>query len=380
VIEDLENLPEVSFIDNATLEDVKAAMVADYKKRYAEITGYEPILGKADAVTLLMYAAAVQIYQTMKYVDIGAKMSLLKYSAGDYLDNLGALKGVLRLPEAPAVVTERFTLSALQADTVVIPIGTRVTDGRLYFETTEYAEIPAGELYVDVVMTCQTSGTDGNGIEIGRLNILVDPIPYMQSVENIEATAGGSYREADDPYRERIYLAPDRYSVAGPEAAYIYWAKSQSAAVLDVAVFSPVPGQVIVEFLTTGGEIPTAAQIAAMADWLNDAEIRPLTDQVTVQAPSIATFDVDFTYYISAKDRAKAAAIQAAVAKAVDEYVLWQQSHIGQDIVPDRLIQLVREAGAKRLVIRLPDFQVVGAEGVARLGQMSISYGGLEDA
>lgn len=380
MIEDLENLPEVSFIDNATLEDVKAAMVADYKKKYAEITGYEPVLGKADAVTLLMYAAAVQIYQTMKYVDIGAKMSLLKYSAGDYLDNLGALKGVLRLPEAPAVVTARFTLSALQADTVVIPIGTRVTDGKFYFETTDYAEIPAGELYVDVVMTCQTSGTDGNGIEIGRLNILVDPIPYMQSVENIEATAGGSYREADDPYRERIYLAPDRYSVAGPEAAYIYWAKSQSAAVLDVAVFSPVPGQVIVEFLTTGGEIPTAAQIAAMTDWLNNAEIRPLTDQVTVQAPSIVAFDVDFTYYISAKDRAKAAAIQAAVAKAVDEYALWQQSHIGQDIVPDRLIQLVREAGAKRLVIRSPDFQVVGAEGVARLGQMSISYGGLEDA
>lgn len=380
MIDELENLPDISFIENKTLDDVKTDMVADYKKKYAELTGYEPVLGKADAITLLMYAASVQIYQTMLYVDTGAKMNLLKYSMSDYLDHLGSLKGVTRLPEACAVVTERFTLSAAQSIVTAIPVGTRVTDGALYFESTEYAEIPAGDMYTDVVMTCQTAGADGNGVEAGRLAVLVDPIPYMEKVENIEVTAGGSSEEADDPYRERIYLAPDRYSVAGPEAAYVYWAKSQSAAVIDVAVFSPVPGQVIVEFLTTGGELPTSAQLAAMEEWLMDEEIRPLTDQVIVQAPTIVDFDVDITYYISKKDKPKAAAIQANVAAAVEEYILWQQSHIGLDIIPDKLIQLCREAGAKRLAVRSPEFTIVGDDGVARLGSQSVSYGGLEDA
>ena len=113
---------------------------------------------------------------------------------------------------------------------------------------------------------------------------------------------------------------------------------------------------------------------------LNDEEIRPLTDQVTVQAPTVVPFDVDITYFISNRNRATAAAIQANVAAAVEEYILWQQSHIGLDIVPDRLIQLCREAGAKRIMVRSPAFQVVGDDGVARLRNQSISYGGLEDA
>ena len=380
MIEELENLPDISFIEDKTLDDVKSDMIADYKKKYAELTGYEPVLGKADAVTLLMYAASVQIYQAMLYVDTGAKMSLLKYSASDYLDHLGALRGVTRLPEACAVVTERFTLSAVRNVATAIPAGTRVTDGALYFESTAYMEIPAGDMYVDVVMICQTAGTSGNDIEVGRLSTLVDPIPYMDKVENIEITAGGSDVEADDSYKERIYLSPDRYAVAGSEAAYIYWAKSQSAAVVDVVTFTQTPGEVIVEFLTTGGEIPTSAQITAMEEWLENEGIRPLTDKVIVQAPSTVNFDLDFTYYISNKDRSKAAAIQANVAAAVEEYILWQQSHIGLDIVPDKLIQLCREAGAKRLTVRSPEFAIVGNGCVARLGSQSVSYGGLEDA
>lgn len=380
MIEELENLPDISFIDDTTLEDVKSRMISNYKAKYTELTGHTPVLGKADAITLLMYAAAVEIYQTMKYVDLAGKMNLLKYSLSGYLDHLGAFKGVTRLPESAAVATIRFTLAAIQSSVVAIPLRTRITDGAMYFETTVYAEIPAGDEYVDVVAICQTSGADGNGIEAGKLNTLVDPIPYVASVTNLETTAGGADTENDDAYRERIYLAPDKYSVAGPEAAYIYWAKSQSPAVLDVAVFSSVPGQVIVEFLTTGGQLPTSAQISAMEDWLQSAEVRPLTDQVIVQAPEVVNFDVDITYYISANDRVKAAAIQAAVAKAVEDYILWQQSHIGMDIVPDKLIQLCREAGAKRIVVSSPEFVVVGPGSVARLQSQSVAYGGLEYA
>ena len=38
LINEIANLPDVSFIDNITLDDVQAGLVADYEKKYKEIT------------------------------------------------------------------------------------------------------------------------------------------------------------------------------------------------------------------------------------------------------------------------------------------------------------------------------------------------------
>ncbi|MRT52098.1 baseplate assembly protein, partial [Xylella fastidiosa subsp. multiplex] len=47
-----------------------------------------------------------------------------------------------------------------------------------------------------------------------------------------------------------IVLAPEGYSVAGPEGAYIYHAISAHADVLDVSATSPTPGDVIITVLS----------------------------------------------------------------------------------------------------------------------------------
>ena len=90
MISELANLPDISFIDDMTLTRLQAKMVSDFQTRYKEITNTEYALQRADPVSLCLYAAAVQIYQAMLYVDHKGKMNLLKYSTGDYLDHLGA--------------------------------------------------------------------------------------------------------------------------------------------------------------------------------------------------------------------------------------------------------------------------------------------------
>ena len=41
MIKEIANLPDISFIGNKTLDEVQAKMVADYEKRYKEITKKE---------------------------------------------------------------------------------------------------------------------------------------------------------------------------------------------------------------------------------------------------------------------------------------------------------------------------------------------------
>ncbi len=56
--------------------------------------------------------------------------------------------------------------------------------------------------------------------------------------------------ESDDRFRMRIPLSLEGHSTAGPVGAYKFHTFSVSAAVKDVAVLSPAPGQVDVIVLT----------------------------------------------------------------------------------------------------------------------------------
>ncbi len=380
MINAIKNLPEVSFIDGKTLDDVQSEMVADYEAKYKEVTGRTLTLRRADPETLKLYAVSVQIFQILMHIDMAGKMDLLKYAYGDFLDNLGALRGVTRLPAYPAKAIVRFTLSAVQTSAVTIPQGTRVSNGDiLYFATDDVAEIAIGSTYVDVPCTCLDDGEVGNGQIAGVLNTLVDPIAYIGSVANTEETTGGSEIESDEDFADRIYLAPGSYSVAGPTDAYIYHTKSYSSSIGDVEVSSPDACEVEVRFLMADNSMPTAGIISEVQEYLSADDKRPLTDQLTVLAPTGQNFNIDVTYYINKSDTDKAVSIQAAVNAAVAEYIAWQTGTIGKDINPSVLTQMMVAAGAKRVNVVSPAFTTVPTGSVARINTQTVTYGGLED-
>lgn len=177
-------------------------------------------------------------------VEDAASQTALKYARGTALDALGERLNVMRLAGTPATTVLRFTLSSVRNVATAIPQWTKATaDSEVYFATDAPATIPAGDMSVDVPATCTGPGEVGNGYLPKALSTLVDKIPYIQSVENVTETAGGSDgelydEEGDDHFRERIRLAVSALSVAGPERAYEYWAKSADAAIVDVSVIS----------------------------------------------------------------------------------------------------------------------------------------------
>lgn len=379
MIDEILNLPDVSFIDDMQLEDVQMQMVRDYQDRYKEITGKDVVLDRADPMSLILYALSIQVYQALLYVDKTGKQDLLKYSYGAYLDNLAAMKGITREQAKPSRAMIRFTLSGIRPSTVEIPEGTRVTNGEVYFQTESHAEIPAGDSSVDVVAECMTSGVAGNNLEVGEINILVDPVPYVAKVVNTEPTTGGADIEDDDTLKDRIYIAPSKYSVAGSEESYRYWVKTYNSNISDVLVYSNDPVDVVIEFIMNDGELPSESMLLGVQKFLSDEQIRPLTDRVTVKAPETVEYKVNVKYFVNKSDLKKVDTIKTAVNTAVDDYIQWQRSKIGRDINPSQLIQQMVSAGAKRVEVALPVFQVIGKANVAKLSSKTVTYGGLED-
>lgn len=377
----IAKLPEISFIDGRSIEDIRSEMVADYEAYMAKETGAAYTLNRAAPHRMEIYAAAAQIYQAMQYIDRAGKSNLIKYSYGDYLDNVAAFRGLRRESASAATTTIRFTLSVARETATAIPQGTRVGNGnQVYFATDAYAEIPAGETTLDVPATSTMPGADANGIAPGALDTLADPVPYMESAVNLTKTEGGAEIESDESLAERVYLAPGAYSVAGPEAAYIYFAKMYNQTVGDVVVTSDTTaGHVEVRFILNDGATPGEEMIDGMADYLRSNGIRPETDTVTVSAPEEVQYRINMTYWINCSDSAQAVKVQESVQNAVRDYTAWQRK-IGRDINPDALRRLVMNAGAKRTEIRAPTYAVVPGICVAALdGEAAVQYGGLED-
>jgi len=374
------NLEEISFIDGVTLEELRKETIADYEERYQEITGKAKTLYPADPMRILINSFILQLYQGYLYIDRAGKQNLLRYSYGPFLDHIGALRGITRMVAKPAKVTVRFTLSAVQNSVIGIPKGTRVSGGDMnYFVTDSYGDIAVGNRSVDIDCTCVLTGTVGNGYEAGQLNVLVDPIAYIEKVENINLSEGGSDMESDESFSERIYLAPSAYSVAGPKEAYIYWMKTYSSVISDVRVEMITPGNVDIRIILKNGEIPKESFLQGATAFISDSNIRPLTDNVTVAAPDVVPFDLTVTYYIKRNDSSRMESISEAVDSAVKEYVLWQKEKIGRDINPSELIRRVMEAGAKRVAINSPTHTDIPKGSLAICSHIAVSYGGMED-
>ncbi|QKV52646.1 baseplate assembly protein [Comamonas antarctica] len=213
-----------------------------------------------------------------------------------------------KLP-APTVVTvpdAEAILAALKADLIAaMPVELRtLTAATLGLESeplTKWLERLAYQLVVErsarndsahAVMLAYAQGSDLDQLAVffgvQRLTITeADPaaVPPVAAVMEDDAT-----------FRTRIQLAPRGYSVAGPVGAYVYHAKTADGQVLDAAATSPSPGTVIVSVLARDGSgVPPQALLAKVAAAVNAEDVRPLTDEVIVQAAGIVP------YLISAK-------------------------------------------------------------------------------
>lgn len=376
----LSDLPKFEFVDAN-----KDAVVAELLSMFKTITGRT--LAKGDPVRLFVLVIANAFVLLLNKINETGKMNLLAYSKGAALDHIGAPFGVERIQATGATTTMRITASTTRPEGVQIPKGTRFTAGDGIMFATEQAHfILNGDTQIDVKAECLTLGEVGNGYSIGAISTLVDPIPFVASVENITVSEGGGDMEDDDAFRDRIHEAPESFSVAGPTGAYEYHAKSVSKLISSVKVVSPKPGDVVVYPILSTGELAGAEILDAVNAKLSHRYIRPLTDNLSIKAPAKKEYSINVKYFISQDNQYVAEEIGRRVTNAVESFITWQKEVAGRDINPSELTKCIVAAGAKRVEITAPVFTHV-KDGVkednyevelAFCTDSTITFGGVE--
>lgn len=200
--------------------------------------------------------------------------------------------------------------------------------------------------------------------------------------------------EDDDDFRDRITLAPSSFSVAGPEAAYVFHARSASGDVLDASATSPEPddikalvyqvlathdaseqlmadmraaldaaawpGQVFVSVLSRQGNGQADPSLLATVEATVSAEtVRPLTDYVTVQSADIVEFAVDAELRTFAGPDSSVA---IAAAKANLATYLAESRRLGRDITLSGLYAALQVAGIQEVILHSPTATVTVSE------------------
>lgn len=166
--------------------------------------------------------------------------------------------------------------------------------------------------------------------------------------------------EGDAAFRARIQLAPESLSVAGPEGAYVFWAKS-IADVLDVSVTSPTPGDVVLSVLSRAGTgIPAQTTLDAVTAKLED--VRPLTDQVTVQAATLVNYAIEATVYTF--DGPDPAAVIADCEVCAAAYAA-KQKRLGLDITLSGIYAALHRPGVQRVELTAPAATIIVSESEA---------------
>lgn len=372
--------PDIQFVETDT-ETIINSMIALFELMYEEMTGKKKKVYPGSPERLFISWCAAIVIQQRVLIEETAKKNVPRYAEGEYLDSLAELfHDIERLPAEPAVATFRCYISEQQPQSVYVPAGTRITfDGEITFATTEELEIKAGEIYGDVVAECQTAGTVGNDLAPGQVTEIVDVYDYFLSVENITKTSGGTDEEEDAEYYYRMRESMESFSTAGPENGYIYFAKSVSTAISDIAATSPEAGVVDVRVLLKDGQEATETILQQIEEKLNAKDVRPMTDIVTVSVPDKNIFNVDLTYYIEKNTQASSTIIAQEANAAVEKYIEWQTEKMGRDINPSKLVELMMAAGIKRVDVREPVFCVVENTHVATLGDKNVINGGNEN-
>ncbi|SFO51567.1 Phage-related baseplate assembly protein [Variovorax sp. OK605] len=164
-------------------------------------------------------------------------------------------------------------------------------------EVQAYQELEMRQRINDAAKACMLAYARGTDLDNLAANYQVARLVVTPANPNAVPPVPAVY-EDDERFRERIQLAPEGITTAGPVDSYRFHALTASALVADVGIDSPIPGTVRVTVLSAEPSgVPTEELLDTVRGALNAERIRPLCDSVPVQAPEIFETTIEATVY-----------------------------------------------------------------------------------
>ncbi|HGB9731551.1 TPA: baseplate assembly protein [Escherichia coli] len=184
--------------------------------------------------------------------------------------------------------------------------------------------------------------------------------------------------ESDADLRTRTQQAFEGLSVAGPTAAYEFWGRSADGRVADISAVSPTPACVTISVLSREGD-GTASDdlLSVVAAALNDEEVRPVADRVTVQSAEIVPYQIDATLYIYPGPEAEP--VRQASEQQLQAYIA-AQNRLGRDIRLSAIYAALHVEGVQRVELAQPVADIVLSDYQAsHCTEYTITVGGYDD-
>ncbi|WP_338507540.1 baseplate J/gp47 family protein [Pseudomonas poae] len=152
----------------------------------------------------------------------------------------------------------------------------------------------------------------GANVNLKRLVIQAEDLLAVPPVPEV--------KEDDDPFRERIQLAYEGLTTAGPRNSYILHARNASGLVLDATAESPSPASVTVTVLSALGDGTASPELlATVGTALDDDDVRPVGDRVTVQGAQVLHYRIDAILHMNGAGPEG----DASLAEAINRLASW---------------------------------------------------------
>lgn len=154
------------------------------------------------------------------------------------------------------------------------------------------------------------------------------------------------------------------------------------APAVNIEITRNMVGRVKIVPICAGGEIPDEEVLADVLAACSADDVKPLTDMVTVEAPSVESYDIELTYYTTKANESEVVLNVEGDNGAIDRYISWQGSNLDEDINPDELRKLILcphweegLVGASRVDIVKPVYTELSRTTVAKFsGSLKVNH------
>lgn len=221
---------------------------------------------------------------------------------------------------------------------------------------------------------CMLSHAEGTDLDNLAANLDTERLTITPETDTSDAVM-----ESDEALRLRAQSAFEGMSVAGPSAAYEYFARSASGKVADARATSPAPAEVVIAILSTDGDGTASPELlAAVTAAVNDEEVRPLGDRVTVRSADIVDYSIDAELFLYPGPESEPI-INAAMA-SLRGFLADNDKKIGRDVARSAISASLHVQGVQRVVLRSPatDLQISDTQAARNIGY-TVENGGTDE-
>lgn len=276
------------------------------------------------------------------------------------------------LAEVKVVMVAAFP--ADQQSSVAAALGLESEPLNIIAQAMAYRELLLRQRINEGAAACMLSHSTGDDLDNIAANLDTERLTITPATDTTDAVM-----EGDEALRLRAQAAFEGMSVAGPSAAYEYFARNASGKVAAVRATSPAPAEVVIAILSSDGDgTPSAELIATVQAAVNDEDTRPLGDRVTVQGAEIIEYAIDATLYLYPGPESEP--IINAALTSLQTFLVNADKKIGRDVVRSAISAALHVQGVQRVVINAPasDLQIDNTQ-VARNTGYVVENGGTDE-